>query len=155
MCLPLYDHVLQCCLCWSAGCSQHLPPCILISNGARVGWQAAALAEFRADWSTAVKTYQTAYAQVQKVQVNTVLPLQHWYELTRVAEEVHIKVGWLLQTLHVWKGGWGGGGWVGFIASEGMSRVALAVPICPFLHLIDSPSLAVLVVCSTEQHSTA
>ena len=58
--------------------------------------QAAALAEFRADWSTAVKTYQTAYAQVQKVQLGSVLPLQHWYELTRVAEDVHIKVGWLL-----------------------------------------------------------
>ena len=43
-----------------------------------------------------MKTYQTAYAQVQKVQIGTVLPLQHWYELTRVAEEVHIKVGWLL-----------------------------------------------------------
>ena len=58
----------------------------------RVCGQAAALAEFRADWSTAVKTYQTAYAQVQKVQLGTALPLQHWYELTHVAEEVHIKV---------------------------------------------------------------
>lgn len=61
-----------------------------------VSWQAAALAEFRADWSTAVKTYQTAYAQVQKVQLGSALPLQHWYELTHVAEEVHIKVKPLL-----------------------------------------------------------
>ena len=82
------------------------------------GWQAAALAEFRADWSTAVKTYQTAYGQVQKVQLGTVLPLQHWYELTRVAEEVHIKVGWLLQPCMYASRGWrrdqgwvlGGGG---------------------------------------------
>ncbi len=55
--------------------------------------QAGALAEFRADWSTAVKTYQTAYSQVQKVPLGTVLPLQHWYELTSVAEQMHIKVG--------------------------------------------------------------
>ncbi len=55
--------------------------------------QAGALAEFRADWSTAVKTYQTAYSQVQKVPLGTSLPLQHWYELTSVAEQMHIKVG--------------------------------------------------------------
>ena len=61
--------------------------------------QAAALAEFRADWSTAVKTYQTAYAQVQKVQVGSALPFQHWYELTQVAEQVHIKVLLLLLLL--------------------------------------------------------
>ena len=67
-------------------------------------WQAAALAEFRADWSTAVKTYQTAYGQVQKVQLSNVLPLQHWFELTSVAEEVHIKVGLLLLALHLWWG---------------------------------------------------
>jgi len=39
-----------------------------------------------------VKTYQTAYGQVEKVQLGSALPLQHWYELTRVAEQVHIKV---------------------------------------------------------------
>lgn len=55
--------------------------------------QAGALAEFRADWSTAVKTYQTAYSQVQKVPLGTSLPLQHWHELTSVAEQMHIKVG--------------------------------------------------------------
>ena len=51
------------------------------------------MAEFRADWSTAVKTYQTAYSQVQKVPLGTTLPLQHWFELTSVAEQMHIKVG--------------------------------------------------------------
>ena len=54
--------------------------------------QAGALAEFRADWSTAVKTYQTAYSQVQKIPLGSLLPLQHWSELTSVAEQVHIKV---------------------------------------------------------------
>lgn len=54
--------------------------------------QAGALAEFRADWSTAVKTYQTAYSQVQKVPLGNTLPLQHWFELTSVAEQMHIKV---------------------------------------------------------------
>lgn len=58
--------------------------------------QAAALAEFRADWSTAVKTYQTAYSQVQKVPLGAVLPYQHWHELTAVAEQIHIKVSGLL-----------------------------------------------------------
>ena len=54
--------------------------------------QAAALAEFRADWQTAVKSYQTAYAEVQQVAVGSVLPLQRWMELLAVAEQVHVKV---------------------------------------------------------------
>ncbi|KAL3154981.1 hypothetical protein ABBQ38_011508 [Trebouxia sp. C0009 RCD-2024] len=76
---------------------RRLPPPEL---NARVSFRAAAYAEFRADWSTAVKTYQTAYAQVQKVQLGSALPLQHWYELTHVAEEVHIKVVTLLLHQH-------------------------------------------------------
>lgn len=67
---------------------------------ARVSFKAGALAEFRADWSTAVKTYQTAYTQVQKVPLGSSLPLQHWYELTAVAEQVHIKVVTLLLHQH-------------------------------------------------------
>ncbi|DBA90115.1 TPA: hypothetical protein ACH3X1_003431 [Trebouxia sp. C0004] len=67
---------------------------------ARISFKAGALAEFRADWSTAVKTYQTAYSQVQKVPLGTTLPLQHWYELTSVAEQMHIKVVTLLLHQH-------------------------------------------------------
>ena len=50
------------------------------------------MAEFRADWQTAVKSYQTAYAEVQQVAVGSVLPLQRWMELLAVAEQVHVKV---------------------------------------------------------------
>ncbi|KAL0042524.1 hypothetical protein WJX79_002345 [Trebouxia sp. C0005] len=67
---------------------------------ARISFKAGALAEFRADWSTAVKTYQTAYSQVQKVPLGTSLPLQHWHELTSVAEQMHIKVVTLLLHQH-------------------------------------------------------
>lgn len=52
--------------------------------------QVAALAEFRQDWATAAKTYQTAYAEVTKV----VTPApQRFFEVTAVAEQIHIKVG--------------------------------------------------------------
>ena len=53
--------------------------------------QAAALAEFRADWATAVRTYQTAYAEVARCPVGGATPLQRWAELTAVAELVHLK----------------------------------------------------------------
>lgn len=55
--------------------------------------QAAALAEFRADWATAVKTYQAAYAELGRVEAIGPLPLQRWTELTAVAELIHLKVG--------------------------------------------------------------
>ncbi|KAK9807487.1 hypothetical protein WJX72_000478 [[Myrmecia] bisecta] len=67
----------------------------------RMAFKAAALAEFRADWATAVKTYQTAYAEVQKLPYGGVpLPLQRWYEVTAVAEQVHVKVVTLLLHQH-------------------------------------------------------
>lgn len=47
-----------------------------------------------------MKTYQTAYGQVEKVQLGGALPLQHWYERTQVAEQVHIKVKPLHCSLH-------------------------------------------------------
>ena len=71
-----------------AGTCNYICYCVI----AMCTMQAGALAEFRADWSTAVKTYQTAYSQVQKVPLGSLLPLQHWSELTSVAEQVHIKV---------------------------------------------------------------
>ncbi len=54
--------------------------------------QAAALAEFRADWATAVRTYQAAYAELLRVDQAGPLPLQRWTELAAVAELVHLKV---------------------------------------------------------------
>ncbi len=53
--------------------------------------QAAALAEFRADWATAVKTYQTAYAELCRAPRLGAAPLQRWAELCAVAELVHLK----------------------------------------------------------------
>eukprot|EP00884_Botryococcus_braunii_P005388 jgi/Botrbrau1/14850/Bobra.0326s0004.1 len=68
---------------------------------ARSAFKAAALAEFRVDWATAVKTYQTAYAEVAKVGLLTAsLPYQSWYELTSVAEQLHLKVVTLLLHQH-------------------------------------------------------
>lgn len=55
--------------------------------------QAAALAEFRADWATAVKTYQTAYAEAQQISLKHQLPLQRLHEVLCVAEQIHVKVG--------------------------------------------------------------
>lgn len=54
--------------------------------------EAAALAEFRADWATAVKTYQNAYAEITRVGLGPPLPLQRASEVTAVAEQVHVKV---------------------------------------------------------------
>ena len=56
-------------------------------------FKAAALAEFRADWATAVKTYQNAYAEITRVALGPPLPLQRAAEVTAVAEQVHVKVG--------------------------------------------------------------
>ena len=53
--------------------------------------QTAALAEFRADWATAVKTYQNAYADLCRVPRGGAMPLQRWAELCAVAELVHLK----------------------------------------------------------------
>ena len=55
--------------------------------------QAAALAEFRADWATAVKTYQNAYSEVARVGLGPPLPLQRAFEVAAVSEQVHVKVG--------------------------------------------------------------
>lgn len=55
-------------------------------------FQAAALAEFRADWATAVKTYQTAYSEVSKVGLGPPLAIQRAIEVAAVAEQVHVKV---------------------------------------------------------------
>ena len=52
----------------------------------------AALAEFRADWATAVKTYQAAYLELLRIPPVGQLPLQRWTELTSVAEVMHLKV---------------------------------------------------------------
>ena len=54
--------------------------------------QVAALAEFRADWATAVKTYQAAYLELLRIPPVGQLPLQRWTELTLVAEVMHLKV---------------------------------------------------------------
>lgn len=54
--------------------------------------QAAALAEFRADWATAVKTYIIAYGELGRIIPGGSLPLQRWAELTAVAELIHLKV---------------------------------------------------------------
>lgn len=54
--------------------------------------QVAALAEFRADWATAVKTYQAAYLELLRIPQVGQLPLQRWTELTSVAEVMHLKV---------------------------------------------------------------
>lgn len=51
----------------------------------------AALAEFRADWATAVKTYQAAYSELLRIDPVGQLPLQRWTELTAVAEVMHLK----------------------------------------------------------------
>ncbi|KAK9839808.1 hypothetical protein WJX81_003235 [Elliptochloris bilobata] len=61
-----------------------------------VAFKAAALAEFRADWATAVKTYQTAYAELCRAPRAGIAPLQRWAELCAVAELVHLKVVTLL-----------------------------------------------------------
>jgi len=57
------------------------------------GAQAAALAEFRADWATAVKTYQNSYAEIARVPLGPPLPLQRAWEVAAVAEQVQVKVG--------------------------------------------------------------
>ena len=54
--------------------------------------QVAALAEFRADWATAVKTYQAAYLELLRINPVGQHPLQRWTELTSVAEIMHLKV---------------------------------------------------------------
>ncbi|KAK9904998.1 hypothetical protein WJX75_007420 [Coccomyxa subellipsoidea] len=63
---------------------------------ARTAFKAAALAEFRADWATAVRTYQAAYTELLRVDPAGPLPLQRWAELSAVAELVHLKVVTLL-----------------------------------------------------------
>ena len=62
--------------------------------------QAAALAEFRQDWATAVKTYQTAYGEVSRVMLGSPLPLQRAHEVAAVAEIVHFKARLPFGPLH-------------------------------------------------------
>ena len=54
--------------------------------------QAAALSEFRADWATAVRTYEAAYRELSKVAPAPTTPLQRFVELAAVAETLHLKV---------------------------------------------------------------
>ena len=61
--------------------------------------QVAALAEFRADWATAVKTYQAAYLELLRINPVGQHPLQRWTELTSVAEIMHLKVLLLISGL--------------------------------------------------------
>lgn len=63
--------------------------------------QVAALAEFRADWATAVKTYQAAYLELLHISPVGQLPLQRWTELTSVAEIMHLKVEYPACTANV------------------------------------------------------
>lgn len=50
------------------------------------------MAEFRADWATAVKTYQSAYAEIARVPFGPEHPMQRAFEVAAVAEQIHIKV---------------------------------------------------------------
>lgn len=54
--------------------------------------QAAALAEFRADWATAARMYATAYAELLKCGVDGAHPLQRHFEIAACAELFHVKV---------------------------------------------------------------
>ena len=56
------------------------------------------MAEFRADWATAVKTYQSAYAEIARVPFGPEHPMQRAFEVAAVAEQIHIKVGVLSLT---------------------------------------------------------
>ena len=72
-----------------------------MSHGWHLVMQVAALAEFRADWAVAVKTYQAAYLELLRIPPVGQLPLQRWTELTSVAEIMHLKVHHLAYTANV------------------------------------------------------
>ena len=63
--------------------------------------QAAALAEFRADWATAVKTYQSAYAEIARITIGSEFLIQRAFEIAAVAEQVHIKVRFLVSHINL------------------------------------------------------
>ena len=56
--------------------------------------QAGALAEFRANmnYETALRTYQTAYQELARIQPPGPSALQRFAELAAVAEQIHLKV---------------------------------------------------------------
>lgn len=54
--------------------------------------QAAALAEFRADWATAARMYATAYSELLKCGAGGAAPLQRHFEVAACAELFHVKV---------------------------------------------------------------
>ena len=60
--------------------------------------QAAALAEFRANmnYETALRTYQTAYQELARIQPPAPSALQRFAELAAVAEQIHLKVPFLV-----------------------------------------------------------
>lgn len=67
--------------------------------------QAAALSEFRADWATAVRSYEAAYREIAKAVPSPNIQLQRFFELAAVAELLHLKVRAALPVQH-----WGVGG---------------------------------------------
>ncbi|KAK9789561.1 hypothetical protein WJX73_006387 [Symbiochloris irregularis] len=64
---------------------------------ARVAFKAAALSEFRGDWSTAVRSYEAAYREIAKAaHAPGSAGLQRFFEIAAVAELMHLKVIMLL-----------------------------------------------------------
>jgi len=57
-----------------------------------VHWQVAALAEFRKDWQTALRSYDAAYRQLQSVPGGGQFPVQRYFETLACAELLHFKV---------------------------------------------------------------
>jgi len=57
-----------------------------------VRWQVAALAEFRKDWQTALRSYDAAYRQLQSVPGGGQFPVQRYFETLACAELLHFKV---------------------------------------------------------------
>ncbi len=55
-------------------------------------WQVAALAEFRKDWQTALRSYDAAYRQLQSVPGGGQFPVQRYFETLACAELLHFKV---------------------------------------------------------------
>ncbi len=54
--------------------------------------QVAALAEFRKDWQTALRSYEAAYRQLQAVPGGGQLPVQRFFEALACSELLHFKV---------------------------------------------------------------
>lgn len=54
--------------------------------------QTAALSEFRADFTTAVRSYEAAYRELGKLPPTPSTSVQRFVELAAVAEVIHLKV---------------------------------------------------------------